>query len=103
MERSRYIPALTSLRFYAAVLVFLFHYVPRDPAAESMLLNVLNHGYAGVSFFFVLSGFILAFNYMGTNWSEAGRWRKYLLRRFTRIYPALAVSTLLSWPLFATQ
>jgi peptidoglycan/LPS O-acetylase OafA/YrhL len=71
---------LTSLRALAALSVFAYHlghlhvWQPARAAA---------FGYLGVSFFFVLSGFILV-------WSASPRdtaWRFYR-RRFARIYPA---------------
>ena len=46
--------SLTSFRFLAALMVFVFHLG---------LLQQYQLGAAGVSFFFVLSGFILAYNY----------------------------------------
>ncbi|MDD1606419.1 MAG: acyltransferase, partial [Methylococcaceae bacterium] len=52
--------ALTSLRFFAAAMIVLVHSNPVFGAmglAESLPLD------QGVSFFFVLSGFILAYNY----------------------------------------
>ncbi|NWQ39152.1 hypothetical protein MLOOGBEN_00390 [Bacillus sp. EB106-08-02-XG196] len=45
---------LTSFRFIGALLVFIFH---------AGLLKDYKTGFLGVSFFFVLSGFILVYNY----------------------------------------
>ena len=53
-------------------------------------------GYVGVSFFFVLSGFILVYTYAGRSISARDFWRA----RFARIYPAFAFSLLLTGPFF---
>src|SRR2546425_11225754 len=56
---------LTGIRFYAALVVFLYHvpnFIPGMTAFGGS--NVfLNSGDLGVAFFFVLSGFILTYNY----------------------------------------
>ena len=61
--------ALTSIRFLFALLVVLFHGLePRPEALDvfpGLLKTVISHGYVGVSFFFVLSGFILSYSYAG--------------------------------------
>lgn len=52
------------------------------------LLNAMTSGYLGVTFFFVLSGFVLAISYFETLRRPARRdlWR-YGVARFARIYP----------------
>ena len=74
-------PSLTSLRWYAALLVFFVHvdFVP----FQWTPLNPFEIGYVGVAFFFVLSGFVLT-------WSSAVvvRSGRFYWRRFARIYPA---------------
>ena len=54
-------PALTGIRFYAALFVYLSHVAGTIPGmgklSESMLL--FNAGVVAVSFFFVLSGFMI--------------------------------------------
>ncbi len=50
--------ALTSLRFFAALLVFTWHCVPTHAFSATFSL-----GYIGVGFFFLLSGFILTYSY----------------------------------------
>ncbi|AKD55976.1 acyltransferase family protein [Spirosoma radiotolerans] len=85
-QTASYIPAFTGLRAMAAYLVFLHHY---NPAPVGTFANRLfQQGYIGVSVFFVLSGFLIyhryADNYLEQiNWS----WRRYLQKRFTRIFP----------------
>src|SRR5437660_7992327 len=60
------LPALTSLRFFAAAHVVIFHFLAMQifwgPAWYQKLSSI---GYVGVSFFFVLSGFILVYTYAG--------------------------------------
>ncbi|MCL9793386.1 acyltransferase family protein [Frankia sp. AgKG'84/4] len=79
--------SLTSLRFVAAVVVFLFHSslepLFSDPDAGRAYARVLEMaGWIGVSFFFVLSGFVLTWS-ARSNDTVLGVWR----RRAVRIYP----------------
>src|SRR5260370_6407765 len=53
-------------------------------------------GYVGVSFFFVLSGFILVYTYAGREIDN----RDFYRARFARIYPAYLFSLLISLPFF---
>lgn len=76
--------SLTSLRWWAAFGVFGYHMANLAPLRHQSLLNV---GYTGVSFFFVLSGFVLT-------WSAAPSTgiRQFWWRRFARIWPAHLVA-----------
>jgi peptidoglycan/LPS O-acetylase OafA/YrhL len=62
--RTEELPALTGIRFYAALAVFVSH-VSLVPKMERLSNGhkVFDLGFVGVSFFFVLSGFILTNNY----------------------------------------
>lgn len=94
------LPALTSLRFFAAFYVLVFHYdrffFPDGPHHTAILL-----GHTGVTFFFVLSGFILAYTYHAVDLGDRTVRRRYLLARFARIYPAYLLSLAISLPWFA--
>lgn len=91
------LPALTSLRFFAALHVFCFHLVAlRIVIGRSLFSDVASIGYVGVGLFFVLSGFILVYTYEGRALTTAEFWRA----RFARIYPAYAFSLLVTLPLF---
>ncbi len=59
---------------------------------------VTHLGYLGVSFFFVLSGFILFINYLGGTFKTIS-WRRFYVSRIARIYPAFLVTLLLALPL----
>src|SRR5260370_21844619 len=91
------LPALTSLRFFASFHVVIFHFQAMQifigPAWFQKLSSI---GYVGVSFFFVLSGFILVYTYGGRPMILKNFWRA----RFARIYPAYAFSLLVTAPFF---
>jgi peptidoglycan/LPS O-acetylase OafA/YrhL len=75
---------LTSLRFFAALLVFAYH----CPLTMSAARNYRT-GEAGVEFFFVLSGFILVYAHREF-FNERllfDRVRSFWVARFARIYP----------------
>ena len=103
LEASRLrLPALTSLRFFAAFHVFLFHIQAMGAVFGPVWFQKLSSiGYVGVSFFFVLSGFILVYTYAGRPVNAFDFWRA----RFARVYPAYAVALLLTlpWFLFVVQ
>jgi peptidoglycan/LPS O-acetylase OafA/YrhL len=80
--------SLTSLRFFAALLVVFIHAGSLLSASKIAHL-FFGYGYTGVSFFFVLSGFVLTWSYSSRR--SAGRF--YWLR-FSRIWPLHAVTLL---------
>jgi hypothetical protein len=85
--------ALTGLRWFAAFGVFLFHvrdFYPLPGTPDTALF-----GNSGVTFFFVLSGFVLTWSFTPNDTAPRFYWR-----RFARIWPALAVSTALAVPVF---
>lgn len=86
----RELPRLTSLRALAALAVFGFHLGHSElrwRPAEALL----PHGYAGVAFFFVLSGFVLM-------WAARPheRHRDFYQRRFARVWPNHAATAILA-------
>ncbi len=80
--------ALTALRFIAAILVVIGHtrhdFLPLADFPENLIFN------QAVTFFFVLSGFILTYVY--PDLSATGKKKAFLIKRFARLWP-LHVST----------
>lgn len=96
----REIGPLTSLRFFAAAIVLFFHYGAHAAVAAKanvMLVTFLQNGYLGVSFFFLLSGFILTVAYKGRLGSAADVGR-FFIARFARIYPVYLLALILALP-----
>ena len=100
MARAPHLRALTSLRFVAAFGVLLVHFgqslLPWLPAFGD---NFVAHGGNGVSFFFILSGFILTYTYGDR--AEAGSLNlaEYAKSRFARIVPMYVFALALGTPL----
>ncbi|MFE7747791.1 acyltransferase family protein [Streptomyces sp. NPDC057428] len=93
--------SLTGLRFWAALAVVLYH-LSRQTGTLPWISDVTWYGRSGVTFFFVLSGFVLAWTYDGKTVPAV----VFLWRRFARIWPLLAVSTAVSvlvWHVLGTD
>ena len=88
---------LTSLRFFAALLVLVFHYSSQHFVGVPKT-GIASIGDTGVTFFFMLSGFILAYNYRDTDFGAGGAINRYLVSRLARIYPAYIFALLLALP-----
>lgn len=78
------IKTLTSLRLIFALMVFGAHAYVIDDSFDSHLFK---EGFVGVSFFFVLSGFIIAYNYQKKFTQSKVSKRSFFIARFARIYP----------------
>ncbi|NEA55105.1 acyltransferase [Streptomyces sp. SID13666] len=76
--------SLTGLRWIAAFAVFLSHVSTLLPLPGTKA--VFSLGSSGVTFFFVLSGFVLTWTYMARD-----RVGPFYGRRFARIWPLLAI------------
>lgn len=90
------IKPLTSLRFFFALMVFGAHCYTIDPYFEHL---VFKEGFVGVNFFFILSGFIIAYNYQKKIEERRTTNREFWIARIARIYPlhllTLVISVLL--------
>jgi len=75
-------------RGIAALAVLLFHsqVLMRSVHPDSAFGYVFQLGYAGVDFFFVLSGFLMVYVHR-RDFGQPERLRSYFLKRVTRIYP----------------
>jgi peptidoglycan/LPS O-acetylase OafA/YrhL len=82
---------LTTLRFFAAMWVVLFHYWPSLGIAMPALLA---KGYLGVELFFTLSGFILCHVYLARFGAERFHYAEFLWARLARVYPVHLVTLL---------
>ncbi|MGJ3351365.1 acyltransferase [Morganella sp. Je.2.23] len=84
---------LTIFRFVAAFYVFIFHCHLRFPFEGPLwLTRFIGNGAIGMTFFFVLSGFVMAWS------AQRGLRSNYYKARFARIYPAYLFMGLLTLP-----
>ena len=84
------IDTLTSLRFFAACYVLAFHsgtsFVGSRVKLPQVVTNIFLNGYLGVTFFFLLSGFILAYVYH-EGLTDRTSIAQYGAARIGRIFP----------------
>lgn len=104
--------ALTGARFFAAFWVVIYHFVvefrfyalPGKPAPSTQLPTglapILTQGHLAVDFFFLLSGFILAYTYVTPERTLRGSRREFWVARIARIYPVYLLGLALALPQF---
>jgi peptidoglycan/LPS O-acetylase OafA/YrhL len=79
-------PALTGMRAIAAYMVFLHHYAI-DPQCTGPLSKLFFQCHVGVTLFYVLSGFLITYNYSKRANLNRAFWWPYVSRRIGKIYP----------------
>jgi peptidoglycan/LPS O-acetylase OafA/YrhL len=99
--RAGLIKPLTSIRFFAALYVVVYHsgsqFAMMRPEIPGVIKTFLLNGYVGVTFFFALSGFILHHTYRG-KLAEPGKLKGFAVARFARIYPVYLLATVAMVP-----
>lgn len=90
---------LDGLRGVAAIMVVWFHIF--EAFATSHVDQRINHGYLAVDFFFLLSGFVIAYAY-------DDRWNKmtvkdFFKRRIIRLHPMVVMGAIIGGLMFYTQ
>jgi peptidoglycan/LPS O-acetylase OafA/YrhL len=98
IERGRPdLPALTGLRFFAAIYVVIFHFAPQAWDAGAFG-HFIGNGRASVELFFVLSGFILTYVHDQGGSAPTIERREFWFARFARIYPVYLLAFVVSAP-----
>jgi peptidoglycan/LPS O-acetylase OafA/YrhL len=98
-DTKRHYPILDGLRGVAALLVVAFHLF--EGHAASRFVQIINHGYLAVDFFFVLSGFVIGYAY-------DERWKgmstgDFFKRRLIRLHPMIVVAMVIGALMFYLQ
>lgn len=75
------IETLQSLRFIFMMMIFMSHFAYRDIGAFDA------GGDCGVSFFFLLSGFVCSWGYGGKIENGTFHYGRFLWKRFKKLYP----------------
>lgn len=91
---------LDGLRGVAAIMVIIFHLFETHSQGNH-LIQIINHGYLAVDFFFMLSGFVIGYAY-------DDRWDKMTLgtffkRRIIRLHPMVIMGSIVGAALFYFQ
>ncbi len=95
-------PILDGLRGVAAVMVVIFHIFEANVTdMEFHTDQIVNHGYLGVDFFFILSGFVIGYAY-DDRWGKMSLWG-FCKRRLIRLQPMVVMGMILGAILFYPQ
>ncbi len=92
---------MTGLRCFAAINIVFFHF--SNPQWFGFLAPVVNAGFISVSYFILLSGFVLAYNYAERARNGELDRKRFWEARFTRIYPIYFLSLILSLNLLRSE
>jgi len=104
-ERKPALPGLTGIRTLLALTILLFHFTPSglrwDAHPWVSLYPIVDIGYVFVSFFFLISGFILSYNYADRPhpMNAADFW----MARFSRLYPVYVLTLIVSIPMVIVE
>lgn len=88
------LPALSGLRAFAALNIVFYHF--SNPQWFGPFAPIVDNGYTSVSFFLLMSGFILAYNYSDRAQSGKLKVSHFWTARFSRLYPVYIVGLLVS-------
>ena len=99
LESKSHYEILDGLRGVASILVVIFHVF--ETYSGDRFHQFINHGYLAVDFFFVLSGFVVAYAY-DDRWGKMTQWDFYK-RRLIRLQPMVIIGTLIGAALFYFQ
>jgi peptidoglycan/LPS O-acetylase OafA/YrhL len=86
------LPALTGIRTILALSIVLFHFTPPH---LGFLYPFIENGYMFVGVFFIISGYILTYNYADR--AKTLVKREFWLARFSRLYPVYLLVLVLSF------
>jgi peptidoglycan/LPS O-acetylase OafA/YrhL len=92
---NNYFAALTGLRAIAAFMVYFHHFNPINATVFGQgVYDFFSELHIGVTLFFVLSGFLIAYRYYNL---EKIDFKNYMINRFSRIYPMYFLLTTLTF------
>jgi peptidoglycan/LPS O-acetylase OafA/YrhL len=86
------LPALTGIRTLLAIFIILFHFTPPH---LGFLYPIIDNAYVFVGVFFLISGYVLTYNYADRARTLVKR--EFWLARFSRLYPVYLLVLVISF------
>ncbi len=101
-KANQMISSLTAFRFITALFVFLFHCNIHFGwvIGISIVDKFIRNGAVFMTGFFVLSGFLMAYNYGNQDFSKRENIVDFYLKRVARIYPVYIISHIVYFLIF---
>jgi len=93
-KKKDHLPALSGLRAFSAMNIVFFHFF--NPQWFGPFAPIVDSGYTSVSFFLLLSGFVLAYNYSDRAQKGQLKTKNFWIARVSRLYPIYLVALLVS-------
>ena len=93
-KKKSLLPALSGLRAFAALNIVFYHF--SNPKWFGPFAPIVDNGYTSVSFFLLMSGFILAYNYSDRAQSGQLNVKHFWIARFSRLYPVYIFGLIVS-------
>src|ERR1700744_1794998 len=100
LKTKSHFEVLDGLRGVAALMVVIFHTF-EGYGPGNRFIQPINHGYLAVDFFFLLSGFVVAYAY-DDRWGKMTQWEFYK-RRLIRLQPMVIVGSIVGAIFFYLQ
>jgi peptidoglycan/LPS O-acetylase OafA/YrhL len=92
------LPALTGIRTLLAFAIVLFHFTPPH---LGILFPFVDNGYVFVGVFFLISGYVLTYNYADRAATLVKR--EFWLARFSRLYPVYLLVLIFSFSMLQSE
>ena len=100
LKSKKHYKILDGLRGVAAIMVVMFHCFEAFTFGNPFM-QIINHGYLAVDFFFLLSGFVISYAY-DDRWHKMTQWDFYK-RRLIRLQPMVVMGSVIGAALFYFQ
>lgn len=89
--KEKFLPALTGIRAVAVYLIFFKHLNFFSPDTQPGLYLFVNQFYTFLTFFFVLSGFLIYYKYHEISSLNKTKLYNYFINRISRVFPILVI------------
>jgi peptidoglycan/LPS O-acetylase OafA/YrhL len=91
IHSKEFLPAFTGLRAIAAYGIFFYHINFFSKEKQPVLFAFVDQFYSFIPFFFVVSGFVIFYNYYKETKYSKKEFSNYMVSRVARIFPILII------------
>ncbi len=100
MSENKIIPALTGIRALCVYCIFFYHLNPFEAASHPQWHLLFSQFYTFLTFFFVLSGFVICHKYYEIGSLKKTALYNYFVNRMSRVFPILFILITITFILY---